>query len=224
MKKTILLILFVNTILLYTCQQESTPVETQEVVENNPSNSKVGLDKYTAVKLTTDISQLSEKEKQMIPILVDAAKVMDELFWYEAYGEKTEALADAENSDLAKFTSINYGPWDRLANNESFIEGVGEKAKGANFYPKNMTKEEFEAADLADKNSLYTFLRRDEKGQLKTIPYHEQFKEQVEKVADLLKQAAQLAEDKSLKKYLELRATALLTDEYQKSDFLLGWI
>jgi len=155
----------------------------------------------------------------MIPILIDAAKIMDELFWYEAYGKKETALADAKNSDLAKFTNINYGPWDRLANNEPFIEGAGTKAEGANFYPKDMTKAEFEAADLADKNSLYTFLRRDADGQLITVPYREQFKEEVQKAADLLKQAADLAENKELKKYLNLRATALLTDEYQESDF-----
>jgi len=202
------------------CQQNTESAATTPSPESTemPTN-KVGLDKYTSVSLTTDISELSEKEKQMIPILIDAAKIMDELFWYESYGKKETALADAKNSDLAKFTNINYGPWDRLANNEPFIEGVGTKAAGANFYPKDMTKAEFEAADLADKNSLYTFLRRDADGQLITVPYREQFKEEVQKAADLLKQAADLAENKELKKYLNLRATALLTDEYQESDF-----
>ena len=177
------------------------------------------MEKYTPVSLTTDIAQLSDKEKQMIPILIEAAKIMDDLFWYEAYGEKTKALADAKDSDLTKFTNINYGPWDRLANNEPFIEGAGIKPAGANFYPKDMTKEEFEAADLPDKNSLYTFLRRDGEGNLMTIPYREQFKEEVQKASKLLNDAAELAEDASLKKYLTLRAEALLTDEYQKSDF-----
>ena len=202
------------------CQQNTESAATTQSPESTetPTN-KVGLDKYTSVSLTTDISELSEKEKQMIPILIDAAKIMDELFWYESYGKKETALADAKNSDLAKFTNINYGPWDRLANNEPFIEGVGTKAAGANFYPKDMTKAEFEAADLADKNSLYTFLRRDADGQLITVPYREQFKEEVQIAADLLKQAADLAENKELKKYLNLRATALLTDEYQESDF-----
>ena len=82
-----------------------------------------------------------------------------------------------------------------------------------------MTKAEFEAADLPDKNSLYTFLRRDEAGKLKTIAYKEQFKPQVERAAALLEQAATLAENDGLKNYLSLRAKALLTDDYQESDF-----
>ncbi len=155
----------------------------------------------------------------MLPILIEAAKIMDELFWYEAYGTKEKALTDAKDSDLAQFININYGPWDRLANNEPFVTGVGEKAAGANFYPSDMTKAEFEAANLADKNSLYTFLRRDEAGKLMTIPYREQFKSQVERAAALLEQAATFAENEGLKKYLSLRAKALLTDEYQESDF-----
>ena len=74
-----------------------------------------------------------------------------------------------------------------MANNEPFVTGAGEKAAGANFYPKDMTKAEFEAAGLADKNSLYTFLRRGDNRQLTTIPYREQFKPQVEKAAVLFR-------------------------------------
>jgi len=211
--------LFIGLLLLNSCEQDKTSTDTVTVEETAVPTSKVGLDKYTSVKLTTDISQLSDKEKQMLPILIEAAKIMDELFWYEAYGTKEKALTDAKDSDLAQFININYGPWDRLANNEPFVTGVGEKAAGANFYPSDMTKAEFEAANLADKNSLYTFLRRDEAGKLMTIPYREQFKSQVERAAALLEQAATFAENEGLKKYLSLRAKALLTDEYQESDF-----
>nr|HQU60708.1 hypothetical protein [Saprospiraceae bacterium] len=80
----------------------------------------------------------------------------------------------------------------------------------------------FEAADLEGKASLYTFLRRNEEGQLITVPYHEQFKDKIEKTAGLLRQAAALADDAGLKKYLELRAAALLSDDYQASD--LAWM
>jgi len=218
--KNLTFLYFITALFIFnSCQQHTASTPAPETPESTQVPAKIGLDKYTSVSLTTDISQLSENEKQMIPILIDAAKIMDELFWYEAYGKKETALADAKNSDLAKFTNINYGPWDRLANNEPFIEGVGTKAAGANFYPPDMTKEEFEAADLADKNSLYTFLRRDADGKLITVPYREQFKDEVQKAAALLKQAAALAENAALKKYLNLRSTALLTDEYQESDF-----
>ncbi len=209
--------------LVFACQQNDTKdATTLQQTDKSTSELQQRLDKYVPVKLTTDIAQLSAKEKEMIPILVDAAKIMDKLFWYEAYGEKNEIVKDVESNALNQFTNINYGPWDRLDGNAPFIDGVGEKPKGANFYPADMTKEEFEAADIADKSSLYTFLRRDAEGKLKSIPYREQFKEEVQEASDLLKKAADLAEDESLKKYLLLRADALLTDDYQPSD--MAWM
>jgi hypothetical protein len=180
------------------------------------------LQKYVNVRLTTDLDQLSEKEKQMIPLLIEAAKVMDNCFWYEAYGDKEAFLNGLEAGPLKKFARINYGPWDRLNGNEPFIDGVGAKPLGANYYPGDMTKEEFEQADLEDKASLYTFVRRNEEGELITVPYRVQFEQEVKKVANLLQQAAALAEDAGLKNYLELRSKALLTDDYQPSD--LAWM
>ncbi|MCB9348939.1 MAG: Zn-dependent hydrolase [Lewinellaceae bacterium] len=180
------------------------------------------LGKYVPVKLTTDLSLLSDKQKQMIPVLIEAGKVMNELFWYEAYGKKDSLMEALTNEKLERYVTINYGPWDRLAGNEPFIYGVGPKPAGANFYPVDMTKEEFEAAQLEGKAGLYTFLRRDEAGKLKTVPYREQFAGQVQKAAGLLRQAAALAENEALKKYLNRRADALLSDDYQASD--MAWL
>ena len=180
------------------------------------------LAKYVSVRLDADLSQLGDKYQQMIPILIEAAKIMDELFWYEAYGDKDELLNSLSNDKLKQFVRINYGPWDRLGGNEPFLEGAGPKPAGANFYPPNMTKEEFEAADLPDKASLYTFLRRNEAGQLITIPYREMFAAQITKAAGLLRQAAALADEPGLKNYLQMRAEALLSDDYQASD--LAWM
>lgn len=180
------------------------------------------LQQYAPVRLTTDIQQLSDQQRQMIPLLIEAAKIMDECFWYEAYGDKTELLQSIENEDVRRFAQINYGPWDRLNGNEPFIEGVGPKPPGANFYPADMTKQEFESAQLTGKTSQYTFLRRNDDGSLKTVPYHVQFASQVKSAAELLRQAADLAEDAGLQRYLRLRAQALLNDDYQPSD--LAWL
>jgi len=180
------------------------------------------LAKYVPVRLTTDVGQLADKQKQMIPVLIEAAKIMDELFWYEAYGKKDSLMEALTNEKLERYVAINYGPWDRLEGNEPFIYGVGPKPAGANFYPTDMTKEEFEAAGLEDKSSLYTFLRRDEAGKLKTVPYREQFAGQLKKAAALLRQAAALADNEALKNYLNLRADALLSDDYQASD--MAWL
>jgi hypothetical protein len=200
----------------------------QEEQQSTESLVKDGVDisnklsKYTAVPLTTDLTVLSENQQKMIPILIEVADIMDELFWYEAYGKKDSLMEQVQNEDLKKYLHINYGPWDRLEDNNSFVAGVGEKPKGANFYPVDMSKEEFEQADLPDKKSLYTLLRRDENGDLMTVPYHEAFADQIEKAAELLEQAAELAEDEGFKNYLTLRAAALRTDEYLESD--MAWM
>jgi hypothetical protein len=102
------------------------------------------------------------------------------------------------------------------------MPGIGEKPLGAMFYPADMTKEEFEKWDNKDKTSQYTLVRRNEDKTLKSVWYHEAFAEQIGKAADLLKQAAALAEDPGLKKYLELRAEAFLTDDYFASD--MAWM
>ncbi|MDX1477347.1 MAG: hypothetical protein R3301_06545 [Saprospiraceae bacterium] len=177
--------------------------------------------KYTSFTLTTD-AELTESERQMIPLLIEAAKLMDDCFWYEAYGDKEALMASLTDETTRQFARINYGPWDRLAGNAPFVESVGAKPPGANFYPVDMTKEEFEAAQLPGKESLYTLIRRDDEGQLITVPYHEQFAQQHREAARLLRQAAVLAEDEGLKQYLTLRAAALLTDEYQESD--MAWL
>ncbi|SIT93876.1 dipeptidyl-peptidase 3 family protein [Pontibacter indicus] len=202
-----------------TNEAQTTNTEQTEATTND-LQQKLGM--YTTVRLTTDLSGLSDKERQMIPLLIEASNIMDELFWYEAYGKKDSLLSALTDDAARQFVMINYGPWDRLNNNEPFIPGVGPKPDAANFYPHDMTKEEFEKSTLKDKASQYTFLRRDDKGQLITVPYHVQFKEQVKRASDLLRQAANLADEPGLKKYLSLRADALLNDNYQPSD--LAWM
>lgn len=174
---------------------------------------------FAPVTLTADISHLSEKEKQMLPLLFDAAAIMDEIFWQQTIGNKDAFLARIKDETARKFAMINYGPWDRLNGNKPFLAGIGEKPLGANFYPADMTKEEFDTLQNPDKTSLYTLIRRNEDGTLRVVWYHQAFESKIKKAAELIKQAAVLAEDAGLKKYLELRAEALLTDKYQESDF-----
>ncbi|MBK7869182.1 MAG: Zn-dependent hydrolase [Saprospiraceae bacterium] len=217
MKIKILSILAI-ALLLLACNKKQSPTTDTPVMTAADSL----LNKYTNFQLTADLSKLTDQERQMIPILIEAAQIMNELFWYEALGDKQAFLDGISDEKLKQFATINYGPWDRLDDNKPFVPGFEAKPAGANFYPADMTKEEFEASELPDKASLYTFLRRDDQGKLKTIPYREMFKDQVTKASDLLKKAAALAEDAGLKKYLELRADALLTDNYQPSD--LAWM
>jgi len=204
--------------LFYGCT--STPKQENNTEENNEMKNKV--EEFAPFRLTTDLSVLTEKEKQMLPLLLEAAQIMDDIFWQQAYGDKDELFTNDLDEYTKKFLEINYGPWERLNNNKPFIEGVGTKPAGANFYPEDMTKEEFEAWDEPAKTSLYTLIRRDENGNLVSVPYHEAWKEEVTRASELLLQAAELAEDAGLKNYLEKRAEALLTDEYYESD--MAWM
>ena len=180
------------------------------------------LNQYTDFTLTADLSELSENQVKMVELMIEASKEMDDVFWMQAYGDNDALWETISDPKVKRFTEINYGPWDRLNGNESFVKGVGPKPAGANYYPADMTKEEFESWENAEKASLYTLVRRDDSGNLTTIPYREAYKEQHEKAADLLKKAAELAAESGLKKYLNLRAEALLTGEYQPSD--LAWM
>ena len=221
MRKLFFLSLIASLLCIH-CTEPTPEAPPQDETTNEVAAIDSKLAKYVSFKLTTDLAQLSDQHKKMIPLLIQAGKIMDGLFWYEAYGDKTELLGNIKDPKVARFAEINYGPWDRLDGNAPFIEGTGAKPLGANFYPKDMTKEEFEAANIADKTSLYTFIRRDVDGKLKSVPYHEQFSAQVQAASKLLKEAAQLAEEPGLKNYLNLRAAALLDDNYQPSD--LAWL
>ncbi len=180
------------------------------------------VEEFASFKLATDLSVLTERERQMLPLLIEAADIMDGLFWQQAYGDREALSAYDSDSYIKQFIQINYGPWERLKNNEPFVEGVGLKPAGANFYPVDMTREAFEAWEDAAKSSLYTLVRRNEAGELVAIPYHQAYREELTRASELVLQAAALADDPGLKNYLEKRAAALLTDDYYESD--MAWM
>jgi len=178
---------------------------------------------YAKVTLTTDISHLSDNEVEMLGLLFEAGKLMDDIYWHENLGGcKHKFLEGIKDPNARKYAEINYGPWDQLDNRRVFIPGYGPKPEGAGFYPTDMTKEEFEAWENPDKTSQYTLVCRDEQGNLQTVWYHDAFANKINKAADLLKKASTLAADKEFAQYLELRAQALLTDDYYYSD--MAWM
>jgi hypothetical protein len=186
------------------------------------------VDQYATVQLTADLSGLSDAERQMIPLLIEVADQMDVLFWRQAYGNKDSLLAGIDDPATRKYLEINYGPWDRLAGDESFLPGVGAKPAGANLYPADMTAADFEAATDAPSGvaqqlrGLYTLVRRGPDGSLTAVPYSEAFAAELQISAEKLREAAALAPQRSLRRYLELRAEALLTDDYHASD--MAWM
>lgn len=180
---------------------------------------------YTPVRLAADLSGLSEREQQMIPLLIDAAQAMDDAFWIQAYGDRGALLESLPDDPAARrFVDINYGPWDRLDGNVPVLPGASAKPPGASFYPHDVTREELEeAAAESDARreellGLYTMVERDDSGRLIGTPYSEAFQPQVERAAARLREAADLAEQPNFERYLRARAEALLTDEYVPSD------
>jgi hypothetical protein len=193
-----------------------------------PATIEQRLARYTTVELSYDTSSLTARERQMLPLLIDAARAMNAIYWREAYGDRDSLLKSISDADARRLAEINYGPWDRLADNEPFIAGVGPKPPGANFYPDDITKAAFDSAAANSKahgdslRSLYTVVRRDSSGALVAIPYHVAFPDETKVAADKLREAAKLAEDPGLRRYLEARAKALLSDDYRASD--IAWL
>ncbi len=174
-------------LLLAACQQAESPAPAAEaesavaepaVAESEaPVEAPSRFDIYAPFRLTADLGHLSDRQKQMIPLLIDAAKIMDDLFWQQAFGDRDALLDGIEDPKMRRFAEMNYGPWDRLDGDRPFVEAYGPKPPGARFYPEDMTKEEFEAWAQEGKEDQYSFVRRAADGSLELLPYHVAFAE-----------------------------------------------
>ncbi|MDJ0813003.1 MAG: Zn-dependent hydrolase [Woeseiaceae bacterium] len=208
-----------TSLFLVACAEEPMPETTVEPLVEGEARPEI----YADFTLTADLSYLTANQREMIGVLIEASRIMDDLFWRQAYGDDYREFLDGlEPGDERRFAEINYGPWDRLDGDRPFVKGVGAKPPGANFYPADMTVEEFEGAYLPGKAGLYSLVRRDENGALTLVPYHVAYADELKAAAELLRQAADLAESQDFANYLKLRAAALISDEYQVSD--LYWM
>ena len=209
------LAILISSLLVVSCGKEVAPevsVTALETVEPRPEI-------YADFALTADLDHLSDDQKQMIVLLIDAAQIMDDLFWRQSFGDNYEAWLDSiADEKTRRFAELNYGPWDALDDDKPFMEGFGPKPLGARFYPEDMSKDEFESAYLPGKTGLYSFVRRDRDGNLVLVPYHVEYSEELHAAATLLREAAKLAESPDFANYLKLRAAALISDDFQLSD------
>ncbi len=198
----------------------ATAIAVAACGQKNDLQEKV--DSYAVVEVSSPLyDALSDNDKKIVSLFRQAGEIIDGLFWKQTFGDK--AAIDALSDGPAKaYAMINYGPWDHLDNNAPFIEGYGEKPLGCQYYPQDMTMEEWEAFDDPDKLSLYTVIRRDENGALKTVWYRDEYKEELEKVCALLEEAATLTENEGLRTYLTERVKAFRTDDYLASD--MAWM
>ena len=190
--------------------------------QSNDAALKEKVDSYAVVEVSSPLyDALSENDKKIVGLFRQAGDIIDGLFWKQTFGDK--ALIDALPEGPAKaYAMINYGAWDHLDDNKPFVEGYGEKPLGCQYYPQDMTMEEWEAFDDPDKLNLYTVIRRDENGALKTVWYHDEYKEELEKVCALLEEAAALTTNEGMRTYLTERVKAFRTDDYLASD--MAWM
>lgn len=197
----------------------------------NPArkNSQVTIDpimkakvrEYAPFTLYADLGHLTEGEKKLVPIFIKIAEIMDRLFWKQTFGDYQQLLK-IEDPAARQFVAIQYGPWDRLDDNKPFLKNYGPKPLGCQYYPQDMTAEEFAEFKDPNKNSLYTVIRRDENGKLKSVWYHEEYKKEISQVCHLLDEAIMIADNKEMKKYLIERKKAFETDDYFASD--MAWM
>jgi hypothetical protein len=191
--------------------------------------------KFAPTVLTADTSHLSAGDRKALSKIIEAAKLMDPLFlrqvWSgnEALRQKLEADKSVLGRQRLHYFMINKGPWSRIDSNEPFIEGVPSKPPHATFYPDDMTKEEFNSwvAGLSPEEKqkatgFFHLIRRGDDGKLKTVPYSEAYVEFLKPAAQLLREAATLTSNRSLKDFLSKRADAFASNDYYQSD--VAWM
>lgn len=224
MRRHPLLVACIAALALAGCKPPATDTAATASVSTTPAETQIpARSDYAVVPLKADLSGFDENGKRMIALLVQAAQVMDDLYWQQSWdGDRAALLQRAPDAGTRDLVALNFGPWDRLNEDKPLLDGIGPRPPGATFYPADMTTQEFEQAELADKASWYTLLRRDANGKLVTVPYHVAYKADLERAAGLLREAAKLSADASFASYLELRAKALLDDDFQASD--LAWM
>ena len=208
--KKVLVLAALSLAVLSACQQDGKSSFTRKVAD------------YAVVTFDApDLSGITDNGKEVLNLYRFAAAELDAMYWEQYFGDKQALLEGIQDSAQKTYVEIQYGPWDRT-NGVAFVEGYENRLPGANFYPADMTEAEFAAFDDPDKNSPYTLIRRGEDGALKTVWFHDAYREHIDKIANYLTAAADITIKPSVKKYLLSKVEALRTDNYYQSD--IDWL
>jgi hypothetical protein len=208
--------------------------DVESTDDGSPGEIQARLEQFAPVTLGFDESLLDADQRRVVRELVQASRHLDDIFKRQAWREYETAatglpLDDSpESVAIREYFNIMYGPWDRLLGDEPFVPSIGHKPHGAGFYPEDMTREEFEAwiaahpEDEEAFKSETTLIHRTEGGDLVAVPYREAFAGYLEAASENLLAAAERANNPSLKRFLELRAGALLSDDFYDSE--VAWM
>jgi hypothetical protein len=191
--------------------------------------------RFAPTPLGSNTAQLSPGDRKALQKIIAAAKYYDALYLRQIWSGNEAVLKklEADKSPLGRlrlhYFTINKGPWSQLDDNEPFIEGVPRRPPQANFYPADITKDEFNSwlntltPDEKEKATGYFYtIRRDSNGKLKTVPYSEEYREFLGPAARLLREAAALTSNRTLKDFLNKRAAAFASNDYYDSD--VAWM
>jgi hypothetical protein len=216
------------TLLLSGCKKN-------EMDTKNTTDLGAKIKRFAPVDVTADATKLTDGDKKALAKLIEASKIMDKLYtrqvWSgnEALRLRLESDSSPEGVLRLKYFNINMSPWSGIDHNEAFIEGVPKRPASANYYPEDMTKEEFTAwleklpdAEKQKATGFFHTVRRDGNRNLALIPFNEEYKELLEPAAKLLHEAAALTTNASLKNFLAKRADAFISNDYYSSD--VAWM
>ncbi len=185
--------------------------------------------RFAPTELRVDTSSLSAGDRKALVKLIEASRMIDDIFLTQLWSGNHKLLGELEKDQTAlgkarlHYFLINKGPWSDLDEHAAFLPGVPpRKLPGANFYPPDMTKEEFEKWANDDAKGFFTVIERDSGGHLVSVPYNRAYRKDLERAAGLLREAAAATENETLKRFLTLRADAFLSNDYYASD--LAWM
>jgi hypothetical protein len=224
------------TVALVGCTSTKEEPKMSESKPATGSSLAAKIRRFAPSDITADTSKLSDNDRKALDKLIEAAKLFDPLFLRQVWSgneplrKKLEADSSPEGRERLHYFMINKGPWSLLDKNEPFIEGVPrDKPPQAGFYPDDITRDEFTTwvATLSEQEKqratgFFTVIRRGPDSKLKIVPYHEEYREFLEPAAKLLKEAAGLTTNQTLKNFLTKRADAFLSDDYYASD--VAWM
>lgn len=199
---------------------DSQAMVSASVASAPESDVEIALRQYTPQTLSVDVSSLQPGDRAAIRMLIQGARQMDEVFWIQAFGDP-EPLLSQLTGEERRLAELNYGPWDRLNASKAFLPGIAPKPAGANFYPNHTTRSDVESAARSRGAGLlspFTMVHTSDRGGLRSVPYHVEFRGQHQMAADMLDEAAKLVTNPALRGFLELRGEALRRDAYHASD------
>jgi hypothetical protein len=223
---------------LSACRSEEAPVpatQSAQAAQSQTSELRTKIVRFAPTDIAADVSKLTPPDRRALAKLIEASTVLDGIYLRQVWFGNAAMLIDLARDespagrDRLRYFLINKGPWSRLDHDEPFVPGAPVKPEGANFYPVGAAKQEIEKwiqslpeAERARATGFFTVIRRAPSGQFTIVPYNLEYQNELAHAAQLLREAADLSAEPTLKAFLTKRAQAFLSNDYYDSD--VAWM